>query len=184
MIIKTNNDNNNNNRIPIFRFFQGSDFSVFLGSCQGPTRVTVFQFLQGPARVPVFRFLQGPARVPLGSWVPVFQWISSWFLELIIKKAFLSSYKRIIFDLVRKAFFIFFSQPINKIVDSKTQKISIGGIIKETEMHTCDYEKCYTLLLIILRLKRSVGVQLKKLPFLLSMFLTDVRLNKLAIKLL
>ena len=163
-------------RVPIFRFFQGL--------ARVPLESPFSSFCRVPLGSRFSGFLQGPTRVPLGSSVPVFQWISSWFLELLIKKAFLSSYKRIIFDLVRKAFFIFFSQPINKIVDSKTQKISIGGIIKETEMHTCDYEKCYTLLLIILRLKRSVGVQLKKLPFLLSMFLTDVRLNKLAIKLL
>ena len=58
-------------------------FLVFLGSCQGPIRVLVFQFSQGPARV------------PLGPQVLVF-----WYAT-----AFDSSYQRMTSDYVKHVFF-------------------------------------------------------------------------------
>lgn len=75
-------------------------------------------------------------------------------LELIMRKAFLSKYKGIIFALVRMDFLLFFlSQSMYKIVDSKTQKIRIGGTVKESELfsHVPDY----------LKTKRCVNIQSK-----------------------
>ena len=74
-------------------------------------------------------------------------------LELIMRKAFLSKYKGIIFALVRRDFLFFLSQSMYKIVDSKTHKIRIGGTVKDSELfsHVPDY----------LKTKRCVNIQSK-----------------------
>ena len=52
-------------RVPVFWFFQGPTRVPVFWFFQDPTRVSVFRFFQGPTRVSVFRFFQGPARVPV-----------------------------------------------------------------------------------------------------------------------
>ena len=79
------------------------------------------------------------------------RWISSCLLKLIMRKgffeaknfivifgllriAFFSCYISITFGLGTKACFIYLFWFVYKMVDSKTLKVSIGAIIKDTEM--------------------------------------------------
>ena len=78
----------------------------------------------------------------------------------------MSSYKSIIFALVKTA--------IYKIVYSKILKISIGAIIKDPEMLRLVPDRFTT--------KKMCKHTFQKLPFLI-MFLMDKRLNKCLIKL-
>ena len=52
----------------------------------------------------------------------------------LIRRDFLPNYKNIIFALVTTAFFFFLSVYVYKMVDSKTQNIKIGEIIKDPKM--------------------------------------------------
>ena len=52
----------------------------------------------------------------------------------LIRRDFLPNYKNIIFAPVTTAFLFFLSVYVYKMVDSKTQKIKIGEIIKDPKM--------------------------------------------------